>query len=76
MKFEFNLATFVVGLMSLAGVIANIVVTSINNRKKRYTDMITQRRLRTFQSVIDNSSNCIKSVYGIITGNSDENSLL
>ena len=76
MKFDFNLATFVVGILSLIGVITNVVVTTINNRKKRYTDLITQRRLQTFQRIIDCSTNCIKSVYGVTSGVSDDSLML
>lgn len=73
---DFNLATFIVGLLSLCGVIANIIFTAINNRKKRYTDLITQRRLHTFQHIIDCSSNCIKAIFGLMTEGANENSLL
>ena len=76
MKFDFNLATFVVGILSLAGVITNVVFTTINNRKKRYTDLITQRRLHTFQRIIDCSGNCIKSLYGLMADGANENALL
>lgn len=76
MEFDFNIATFVVGIMSLSGVITNIIVTTINNRKKRYTDLITQRRLRTFQHIIDCSSNCITSLYGIISEEGNEEELV
>lgn len=76
MKFDFNLATFVVGILSLSGVIINIVFTTINNRKKRYTDLVTQRRLHTFQHIIDCSSNCIKALYGVTTEGCDDNVLL
>lgn len=76
MKFDFNLATFVVGLLSLAGVITNIVATTISNRKKRYTEMITQRRLKTFQHIIDCSSGCIKALYGVMTEKADDTALL
>ena len=40
---EFNLATFVVGLLSLGGVIINIIVTANNNKKKRYKICYIQR---------------------------------
>ena len=76
MKVDFNLATFIVGILSLIGVMTNIIVTTIINRQKRYTDLVTQRRLRTFQHIIDCSSNCIKSVYGIMTEGCDDNMLL
>ncbi|MBR1890718.1 MAG: hypothetical protein IJ817_03440 [Clostridia bacterium] len=73
---DFNLATFIVGILSLAGVTANIIVTAINNRKKRYTDLVTQRRLHTFQHIIDCSSNCIKSLYGVMTEGGNANLLV
>ena len=73
---NFNLATFIVGILSLSGVITSIIVSAINNKKKRYTDLITQRRLRTFQSIIDCSSNCIKSIYGVMMENGDDGALL
>ena len=73
---DFNLATFIVGILSLIGVITNVIVTTINNRKKRYTDLITQRRLHTFQHIIDCSSRCIECIYGIIVGGGDDNVLL
>jgi len=73
---DFNLATFIVGLLSLAGVITNVVVTTINNRKKRYTDLVTQRRLHTFQHIIECSSDCIKTLYGVMAGGGDDNALL
>jgi len=76
MKFDFNLATFVVGILSLAGVITNVIVTTINNRKKRYTDLVTQRRLHTFQHIIDCSSNCIKALYGIMSEHCDDYALV
>ncbi|MBR4745275.1 MAG: hypothetical protein IK070_01015 [Clostridia bacterium] len=76
MKLDFNLATFIVGIMSLVGVVANIIVTTIINKQKRYTDLVTQRRLRTFQHIIDCSSNCIKSMYGVMTEGCDDNMLL
>ena len=76
MEFDFNLATFVVGLLSLAGVITNVIVTTMNNKKKRYTDLVTQRRLHTFQHIIDCSSNCIKSLYGVMTEHADDYALL
>lgn len=73
---DFNLATFIVGILSLAGVITNVIVTTINNRKKRYTDLVTQRRLHTFQHIIECSSDCIKSLYGVMAGGGDDNALL
>ncbi len=73
---NFNLATFIVGILSLFGVIVNIIVTSINNKKKRYTDLVTQRRLKTFQSIIDYSSNCLKSIYGVRVGLGNDYELL
>lgn len=76
MKFDFNLATFVVGILSLSGVILNIVFTTINNRKKRYTDLITQRRLHTFQLIIDCSSRCVREIYGLATDKRDSSVLL
>ena len=76
MKFDFNLATFVVGILSLSGVVLNIVFTTINNRKKRYTDLVTQRRLHTFQLIIDCSSRCIKEIYGLLTDRQDCNIML
>ncbi|MBQ8468421.1 MAG: hypothetical protein IJ542_01545 [Clostridia bacterium] len=76
MKLDFNLATFVVGILSLCGVMVNIIFTAQNNKKKRYTELITQRRLNTFQHIIDCSSSCIKAVYGIITQKLDDNTLL
>lgn len=76
MKFDFNLATFVVGILSLSGVVLNIVFTTINNRKKRYTDLITQRRLHTFQLIIDCSSRCVREIYGLATDKRDSSVLL
>lgn len=76
MRFDFNLATFVVGLLSLSGVILNIIFTTISNRNKRYTEMVTQRRLKTFQHIIDCSSNCIKALYGVMTEKADDTALL
>ena len=76
MKFDFNLATFVVGILSLSGVVLNIVFTTINNRKKRYTDLITQRRLHTFQLIIDCSSRCVREIYGLATDKRDSSILL
>lgn len=73
---DFNLATFIVGLLSLSGVIANIIFTAVNNRKKRYTDLITQRRLHTFQHIIDCSGNCIRAVFGLMAESCNENALL
>ncbi len=73
---DFNLATFIVGIMSLVGVITNVIVTTRNNRNKRYTDLITQRRLHTFQHIIDCSSNCIKSLYGVMTEDGNDNALV
>ena len=76
MKFDFNLATFVVGILSLSGVVLNIIFTTINNRKKRYTDLITQRRLHTFQLIIDCSSRCVREIYGLATDKRDSSVLL
>ncbi|MCQ2556131.1 MAG: hypothetical protein MJ149_02245 [Clostridia bacterium] len=73
---NFNLATFIVGILSLCGVIINIIVTSINNKINRYTDLVTQRRLRTFKSIIDFSSNCLKAVYGVRVGLANDYELL
>jgi len=76
MRFDFNLATFVVGLLSLVGVILNIIFTTLNNKKKRYADMIIQRRLKTFQHIIDCSSNCIKALYGVMTEKANDTELM
>ncbi len=73
---EFNLATFVVGLLSLGGVIINIIVTANNNKKKRYTDLITHRRITTMQAMMDCSSCCIKSMYSIMTDDCNFNANL
>lgn len=73
---NFNLATFIVGILSLCGVIANIIVTSINSKKKRYTDFVTHRRLTTFQNIIDCSSKCVKALYGLMMENADDGALL
>ena len=73
---DFNLATFIVGILSLTGVMINIVVTTINNKNKRYTDLITQRRLKTFQHIIDCSTSAIKAVYGIMTCEGSEKEYL
>lgn len=73
---EFNLATFIVGIFSLIGVIVNIIVTTVNNKKKRYTDLITQRRINTMQNLIDSSSNCIKSLYGVMNENCNYDAIL
>ena len=60
---EFNLATFIVGILSLCGVVINIIVTAKNNKNKRYTDLITHHRISTMETLKNVSSNLIKSVY-------------
>lgn len=70
---EFNLATFIVGILSLCGVIINIIVTSQHNKNKRYTDLITQHRITTMEKMMNVSSNLIKSLYSIMANGCDYN---
>ena len=37
---DFNLATLIVGLLSLSGVVVNIFVTMIADKKRRYTGLV------------------------------------
>lgn len=70
---EFNLATFIVGILSLCGVVINIIVTAKNNKNKRYTDLITHHRISTMETLKNVSSNLIKSVYSIMVEGCDLN---
>ncbi len=70
---EFNLATFIVGILSLGGVIVNIIVTASTNKKKRYTDLITSNRVTTMQNLKQSLSNCFESIYSFMTPNANLN---
>lgn len=73
---EFNLATFIVGILSLCGVVINIIVTAKNNKNKRYTDLITHNRISTMENLKNVSSDLIKSVYSTMVDNCDYNQAL
>ena len=70
---EFNLATFIVGILSLCGVVVNIIVTAKNNKNKRYTDLITHNRISTMENLKNVSSNIFKTIYSIMVEGCDYN---
>ncbi|MDE6583344.1 MAG: hypothetical protein K2K31_01675 [Clostridia bacterium] len=68
---DFNLATLIVGIISLCGVMVNIIVTSLNNRKKRYVDLIISERIRNMKNLEKYMSELISTLYAFMTPNCD-----
>lgn len=60
---DFNLATLIVGILSLAGVIVNICVTMISDKKRRYTSLITSHRISSMKSAESLFSKIIGHLY-------------
>lgn len=63
---DFNLATLIVGILSLIGVVSNICVTVIADRKRRYTNLITTHRIANMKNVEKLISKLINNLYSFL----------
>ncbi len=69
---DFNLATLIVGILSLSGVVVNICVTMIADKKRRYTGLITTHRIQSMKSVETIFSRIIGSLYNFRIPSTDK----
>ena len=69
---DFNLATLIVGLLSLSGVVVNICVTMIADKKRRYTGLITTHRISSLKAAETLFSKIIGSLYNFRIPSTDK----
>ena len=69
---DFNLATLIVGLLSLSGVIVNIFVTMIADKKRRYTSLITSHRISSMKAAETLFSKIIGCMYNFRIPSTDK----
>ena len=69
---DFNLATLIVGLLSLTGVVVNICVTMIADKKRRYTGLITTHRISSMKAAETLFSKIIGCLYNFRIPSTDK----
>lgn len=69
---DFNLATLIVGLLSLSGVVVNICVTMIADKKRRYTGLITTHRISSMKAAETLFSKIIGNLYSFRIPSTDK----
>ena len=69
---DFNLATLIVGLLSLSGVVVNICVTMIADKKRRYTGLITTHRISSMKAAETLFSKIIGCLYNFRIPSTDK----
>lgn len=69
---DFNVASLIVGILSLAGVIVNICVTMASDKKRRYTGLITNHRISSLTATEKLFSNIIGSMYNFLIPSTDK----
>lgn len=69
---DFNLATLIVGILSLTGVIVNICVTMIADKKRRYTGLITSHRISSMKAAETLFSKIIGCLYNFRIPSTDK----
>ncbi len=69
---DFNLATLIVGLLSLTGVVVNICVTMIADKKRRYTGLITTHRISSMKAAEILFSKIIGCLYNFCIPSTDK----
>lgn len=69
---DFNLATLIVGILSLSGVVVNILVTMIADKKRRYTSLITSHRISSMKAAETLFSKIIGCMYNFRIPSTDK----